>query len=75
MATWSYWSYLILALPLFFSGCMGTAAVVEAMGKDPASVCVQLTTIYGKAQIARSNIQGGKVFCSAEGLTVDSKVK
>jgi hypothetical protein len=40
---------------------------------DPASVCVQVNTIYGTARVARTNIVNGNVTCSGDGLSVKSE--
>lgn len=52
------------------SGCLSAASLVEAMGKDPASICLQVNTVYGTARIARTNIVNGNVTCNGDGLTV-----
>ena len=38
---------------LLSAGCVGSAQLVHALGKDPASVCVSVTTIYGKGAACR----------------------
>ena len=38
---------------LLATGCVGTAELVRALGDDPASVCVSVTTIYGKGAACR----------------------
>ncbi len=38
---------------LLTTGCVGTTEVVRALGQDPASVCVSVTTIYGKGAACR----------------------
>ena len=38
---------------LFTTGCVGATELVRALGKDPASVCVSVTTIYGKGAACR----------------------
>ena len=35
------------------TGCVSTAELVRALGQDPASVCVSVTTIYGKGAACR----------------------
>ena len=39
---------LDVAVAVMLTGCVGSAQLVRALGKDPASVCVSVTTIYGK---------------------------
>ena len=62
---------LILALVLS-AGCSTSAGMIEALGKDPATICVQITSIYGTMRLARTNIVSGNVSCVQEGLTVQS---
>ena len=38
---------------LLTTGCIGTADLVRALGQDPASVCVSVTTVYGKGAACR----------------------
>jgi len=38
---------------LLTTGCVGAAELVRALGQDPASVCVSVTTIYGKGAACR----------------------
>jgi hypothetical protein len=38
---------------LLTTGCVGTTELVRALGNDPASVCVSVTTIYGKGAACR----------------------
>ena len=38
---------------LLATGCVSTAELVRALGQDPASVCVSVTTIYGKGAACR----------------------
>lgn len=63
---------LLLILALAVSGCSTSAGMIEALGKDPATVCVQVTSIYGTMRLARTNIISGNVACNQEGLTVQS---
>jgi hypothetical protein len=51
--------YLPLAImtvivALLTTGCVGTTDLVRALGQDPASVCVSVTTIYGKGAACRA---------------------
>jgi hypothetical protein len=43
----------MLSATLLTTGCISTAALVRALGEDPASVCVSVTTIYGKGAACR----------------------
>jgi hypothetical protein len=43
----------IVATALLTGGCVGAAELVRALGQDPASVCVSVTTIYGKGAACR----------------------
>jgi hypothetical protein len=47
---------MLSAVCFFGTGCAGrsTAQVIRALSKDPASVHVRLTTIYGTIEIART---------------------
>ncbi len=38
---------------LLTGGCVGAAELVRALGQDPASVCVSVTTVYGKGAACR----------------------
>ena len=44
---------LLLVASVFATGCVGTAELVRALGDDPNSVCVSVTTIYGKGAACR----------------------
>jgi len=43
----------MLSAALLTTGCVGAAELVRALGADPASVCVSVTTIYGKGAACR----------------------
>ena len=65
----------LCALLLGLSACAGgflDASQIEALAKDPASVCVSITTPYGNMKFARTNIVQGNVVCDANGQTVQS---
>ncbi len=55
------------------AGCASTADLVKALGQDPATVCVNVTTVYGTLRVARTNIVQGNVTCNGEGLSVKSE--
>ena len=42
-----------LGVAVLSAGCVGAADLVRALGADPASVCVSVTTIYGKGAACR----------------------
>jgi len=44
---------VMVSAVLLTTGCISTAALVRALGEDPASVCVSVTTIYGKGAACR----------------------
>ena len=43
----------VFGAALLSAGCVGSAQLVRALGKDQASVCVSVTTIYGKGAACR----------------------
>jgi len=43
----------MVSAALATTGCVGAAELVRALGKDPASVCVSVATIYGKGAACR----------------------
>lgn len=43
----------LMVVALLAAGCVGAADLVRALAKDPASVCVSVTTIYGKGAACR----------------------
>jgi hypothetical protein len=43
----------VVVVALLTTGCVGAADLVRALAKDPASVCVSVTTIYGKGAACR----------------------
>jgi hypothetical protein len=49
----SVWLAVVMATALLTTGCIGAAELVRALGDDPASVCVSVTTIYGKGAACR----------------------
>ena len=42
-----------LSVALLTTGCVAATELVRALGQDPASVCVSVTTIYGKGAACR----------------------
>ena len=42
-----------LSVALLTTGCVGATDLVRALGQDPASVCVSVTTLYGKGAACR----------------------
>ena len=84
------WALTLATLPLFvillalvLSGCSAILGmekidlpkVLEALAKDPASVCLRVPTPAGIAQLARTAIVGGTVTCTENGLTVKSDAR
>ena len=64
------------ALVLVLSGCLGAfldAGQIEALGKDPATVCITAPTPFGLARFARTNLANGRVICDADGMKVQSE--
>jgi hypothetical protein len=59
-------------LPLT-TGCVGAAELVRALGQDPASVCVSVTTIYGKGTACRVGGSASEVKAGDGEVTVTSK--
>ena len=57
---------------LALGGCAPTniSNLAEAIGKDQASVCVTVASVYGTVKIARSGLLNGTVSCSADGLSI-----
>lgn len=62
---------LLVVLACLTTGCISDAAVIEALAKDTATVCVRIVTIYGTITAARTNIIAGDVQCDS--LTVKSQ--
>jgi hypothetical protein len=67
----------LLAVALFtaallMTGCVGTTELVRALGDDPASVCVSVTTIYGKGAACRVG-QAVEVKAGDGAISVTSK--
>lgn len=62
-------------LVMLMSGCSQTnlAEILQAAGRDPASVCGSVMTPYGNLKFARTNITNGDVVCNQDGLTVKSQ--
>ncbi len=44
---------VLLTAAMMATGCVGAAELVRALGDDPNSVCVSVTTIYGKGAACR----------------------
>ena len=46
---------LVIALiSLFVTGCANVSSVVRAMAKDPATVHVRVTSVYGTVEVFRA---------------------
>lgn len=63
---------LLLGMALLLTGCVGTniSELVDAMGKDPATVCWTVTSVYGTVKGYRTAILNGTVTCNQDGLAV-----
>ena len=60
---------------LGLSACVGgflSPEQIDALGRDPASVCISIQTPYGTGKFARTNIVSGNVSCDSDGLKVQS---
>ncbi len=66
--------YLLLAFIALLAGCSQTniADLINAMGKDPATVCANGVYAGASLNIARTNITNGEVECGANGLKIKS---
>lgn len=61
---------LILGLALLLSGCVSAKEALEAMGKDQATICVTVMSVYGSIKAFRTNLQSGTVTCDPDKMTV-----
>lgn len=69
--------YLVAFIAAFvLLGCVSSnlTQLTEAMGKDPATIYMSVTTIYGSASACRTNSQiaGGEITASGSQCTVKS---
>lgn len=62
---------LLAAVALLFAGCTSVPGIIEAMAKDPATVCISISGPY-PAVISRTNLTNGEVNCSGQGMVVKS---
>ena len=67
-------AWLIFVVMILLSGCSQTnlAAILEAAGKDPATVCGSATYAGAQLQFARTNLTQGEVTCNGNGMSVRS---
>ncbi len=65
-----WWLLILLAIG---SGCTNTKGIIAALAKDPATVCLSVSSIYVNLKLARTNIRNGDVACVGDGLTVKSQ--
>jgi hypothetical protein len=74
MKTTKRWLMVVLdvVVAALLTGCVGSAQLVQALGKDPASVCVSVTTIYGKGAACRVG-SAGEVKAGDGAISVTSK--
>ena len=68
------WLMVVLdvVVAALLTGCVGSAQLVRALGKDPTSVCVSVTTIYGKGAACRVG-SAGEVKAGDGAVSVTSK--
>lgn len=45
---------LMLLIPLLFTGCVHTAGIVEQLKNDPATVDLNIQTMYGSISLHRA---------------------
>ena len=65
-----------LALLTTLAGCTSSniAAIVDAMAKDQASVCLKVNANMGVIQLSRSGITNGAMVCNPDGgMTITTK--
>ena len=63
----------MVSAALATTGCLGTTELVRALGKDPASVCVSVATIYGKGAACRVGSAAAEVKAGDGAVSVTSK--
>ena len=69
-------SLLLLTSLFLLTGCGGQmTGYMEALGKDPASACVSVSTPYGTGLIGRANSPGVRVSISGGQCTIESTAK
>lgn len=61
---------LLCLLPLAACSTTNISELIDALAKDPATVCGSVTTVTGTVNFARTNITSGDVKC--DGLEVHS---
>lgn len=64
--------YIVLALALVGCSLSPSASVIDALAKDPATVCLTVTSIYGTGKFYRTAAPQASVACSQDGMTVKS---
>jgi len=65
-------SLLLAGLALALGGCSGTAGVIRALAKDPATACITVTSVYGTVKVFRTAALNSHVVCSQDGMAVKS---
>jgi hypothetical protein len=48
---------LLLIASLGCTGCFNVASAIKAMGKDPATVHLRVSSVYGVLELSRTNPQ------------------
>lgn len=66
------WYGIALASALALGGCSATnvSELLKALGQDPATVCITVTSVYGTVKGYRTNAMNATVKCDQEGLSV-----
>jgi hypothetical protein len=65
-------AWLLLAA-LGLAGCAPNLAdIVTALGKDPASNCIRVTSIYATVLMSRTNLTSGSMACTSDGMSMKS---
>lgn len=62
----------ILLTAILVSGCMNKADVIKALADDPASACINVSTMYGSFAFGRAVLPGTKVNVSSGSCSLES---
>lgn len=71
---WFAYAWLYCLFASLLSGCMASnlTEFAKALGQDPATVCFNLSTIYGQGKLYRTSCANCTVSCTQEGLSIHS---
>jgi hypothetical protein len=63
----------VFGVMLLLTGCSLAPSddVLRELGKSERSWCVSVTSVYGTVRMGGTGVQGGKMTCLQEGLTVE----